>query len=422
MATADTDPFPGVAYMAEIPGTRVSGDIALNCPAGSGRGIEVGSGTFTYCVKTWRSEATLAAWATYRANLDAAQATALTQSQDWNAAHPGQQKCFQWGPFTDPDGGTSSGGVCANPVPVNSPSDTATVTLTETSTPVVETVTPIAPTPAPAPVQITNGFGGYAVVHPDGHVCGVIVANSSDPFNNGGIMPQEYMGCPSGSRFVFQTTPSESGNVAGWHGSNVTWDGSKFTIANGSSWIHITNGVATDQNGRVWDTGTGRVISAGNTPPPAPFVDSSTVRTDTSTVTINSTPSSPSNTDTATVNAPVPTLFNAVAPISSVDTTTVVAPVPADDLDSLPEVDAEEEVTNVVLGTIVSNKTRIEVSTLWANTKLNIVATKKGSKKKYTYRFTTNNLGDYTFKSSVNLKGYLLVLYKGTEELDRDFV
>lgn len=433
-AYADTDPFPGVAYQAEIPGTRVSGDIALDCPAGSGRGIEVGNGTFTYCVKTWQSAETLAAWATYRSAVDAGQAAALLQSQQWNQANPGQQRCFEWGPFTDPNGGTSSGGVCANVVPVPSGQESATVTTSETSTPVVETTTTVSPTPSPTPTAtptpapVTGGFGGYAVVHPDGHVCGVIVANSSDPFNNGGIMPQEYMGCPSGSRFVFQTTPSESGNVAGWHGANVTWDGSKFTIANGSSWIHISGGIATDNNGRVWDTGTGRVISAGNTPVQPPRSDTSTVLTDTSTVlsetsTVSSGNASPVvTTSSESTTSAVPTLYTGIAPISAMDTSTVQAPAPADELDSLPEVVAEEEVTNLVLGTIVGSKTRIEVSSLWANTRLNVVATKKGSKKKYTYRFTTDSNGDYLFKSSVNLKGFTLVLYKGTEELDRDFV
>ena len=52
-----------------------------------------------------------------------------------------------------------------------------------------------------------NGLGGYAVIHPDGYVCGVIVATSSDPYGNGGVMATEYMGCPSGSRLVFQTKP-----------------------------------------------------------------------------------------------------------------------------------------------------------------------------------------------------------------------
>ena len=61
----------------------------------------------------------------------------------------------------------------------------------------------------------TTGLGGYAVIHPDGHVCGVMVANGSDPFGNGGVMTTEYMGCPVGALIIFQTKPSPSGNVAG---------------------------------------------------------------------------------------------------------------------------------------------------------------------------------------------------------------
>jgi hypothetical protein len=53
---------------------------------------------------------------------------------------------------------------------------------------------------------------------------------------------------------------------------------------------------------------------------------------------------------------------------------------------------------------------------------MTVVATKKGSKKKYTYRITTNSEGALIFKSSVNLKGFTLVIYKDGEELDRDSV
>ena len=138
-AYADSDPFPGVAHMAEIPGTRVSSPAGMSdsdwnnssavrgfsCPAGAGGAAAVDLNFTTtnsddvrsmYCVKTWRPQEAIDAMAAYRAQVDAAQASALAQSQAWNAANPGKQKCFPWGPFTDPNGGTSSGGVCANPV------------------------------------------------------------------------------------------------------------------------------------------------------------------------------------------------------------------------------------------------------------------------------------------------------------------
>lgn len=57
-----------------------------------------------------------AAWDKYYADVDAAQKAAEDESKAWNAANPGKQKCVQWGPIVNPEGGESSGGVCANPV------------------------------------------------------------------------------------------------------------------------------------------------------------------------------------------------------------------------------------------------------------------------------------------------------------------
>lgn len=162
-ASADSDPFPGVASGAEIPGTRVSSPPGMSesdfyassayqahtCPAGAGKGGGVDLAftsdrskhvRFVYCVKTWRSTETIDAEAKYRSDLAAAQASALAQSQAWNSANPGQQKCFQWGPITSPSGGSSSGGVCANIVGTapstptsTSPSETVTASTTSTT-------------------------------------------------------------------------------------------------------------------------------------------------------------------------------------------------------------------------------------------------------------------------------------------------
>lgn len=449
MAQADTDPFPGVAYQAEIPGTRITSSPGVtqsaweasstyqswrttHCPAGSGMGIgtdmnfttsQSDDTWYAYCLKTWQSQATLDAWATYRSTLEADQAAALLSSQQWNAANPGKQKCFQWGPITDPNGGTSSGGVCANPVPVPSglSQDSSTVSSssnqessTVSSSPSQETTTSTTPAPTPtqsstpAPVN-TNGFGGYAVVHPDGHVCGVIVSGSSDPFNNGGVMPQEYMGCPAGARIVFQSAPSESGNVAGWHGENVRLNGDTYSLPGGST---ITGGIVTDTNGRTWNSGTGQTITPGVVDTRTVLSDNSTVLSDTRTVLSESTTAT---IETATALA-VPIAL--VLPMTTNGDTTT----PIDDLDSLPEVDAEEEISHSIDARVISNKTRIDVSTAWESTRLSIVATKKGSKKKYTYRFSTDSSGNYLFKSSINLKGFTLVLYKGSEELVREIV
>ena len=150
-AVAEDDPFPGVEYRAEIPGTRIesrpgasndewnNSDAMKNhtCPAGSGRAVGVdlrGTATrtdnirFAYCIKTWQPQSTIDAWEEYRRDLQAAQDAAEAESRRWNEANPGKQKCVQWGPITDPNGGQSSGGVCANPVPAGTaPSGSETV-------------------------------------------------------------------------------------------------------------------------------------------------------------------------------------------------------------------------------------------------------------------------------------------------------
>lgn len=156
-AYAETDPFPGVEHMAEIPNTRISSALgqtesdwhqtdafkSFSCPAGAGNGISVNVGNGVrsiYCVKTWRSQSNIDALQKYNDDKAAAQASALAQSLAWNTANPGQQRCFQWGPITSPEGGTASGGVCANPVSGPAPiSETVTRTVQREDTGVFET-------------------------------------------------------------------------------------------------------------------------------------------------------------------------------------------------------------------------------------------------------------------------------------------
>ena len=135
-AHAETDPFPGVEHMGEIPNTRISSPagsqqaqweatstfqdyLAQDCPEGSGRAIAVDVAVMVwsnYCVKTWRSQAVIRAWEKYFSDEAEGRALAYEQSLAWNKANPGKQKCFSYGPLTSPDGGTTSGGVCANAV------------------------------------------------------------------------------------------------------------------------------------------------------------------------------------------------------------------------------------------------------------------------------------------------------------------
>lgn len=434
VAYAESDPFPGIALGGEIgahqilnaQGNPADGSAPLTCSAGSGSAIVANATThetYAVCVKTWRPSAEVDADRAFQSAQESARAAAEAESISWNAAHPGQQKCVQWGPIVHANGvSTASGGVCANVVPLPAGSDSATTTTstapTETSTPVIATSAPLTESATPvasstpivssstAQSSVHSGLGGYAVVHPDGHVCGVIVGTSSDPFGNGGTMPVEYMGCPVGARIVFQSTPSADGNVAGWHGENVQLQGDTFVINNGPSSISVNAGVATDSSsGRSWDTGTGNVINPGLVDTRTALSDTRTVLADTATVI--------SKLETTTVVAAQAPL---IAPNPVSDSATAIT---SPDLDALPEVAAEEEAMNSVDAAVVNNKTRIEVATEWENTKLSVTASKKGSKKKYTYRFTTDETGNYLFKSSVNLKGFTLVLCKGTEELDR---
>ncbi len=303
--------------------------------------------------------------------------------------------------------------------PVQTPApgvDTRTVTSeTSTSSSVPETSTPIStPSPTPTPTATTTpiasseprGLGGYAVIHPDGHVCGVIVGNSYFG-NNDRTMSSEYMGCPVGSPIIFQTKPSPTGNVAGWHGSNVTYSGGIFTIKNnGLVAMTISDGIATDSTGRMWDTGSGATLRAATViTPPAPTQSESSTATSAPSSTILDTRTAITSTESATVFVPV------------------AIPAADEDLSTLDEIFPEEEIIDSIEAVVQSNgTTRIQVSTGYNLTAMTVVATKKGSKKKYTYKITTNADGERKFKSGLNLRGYTVVLLKGSTELDRMYI
>ena len=296
--------------------------------------------------------------------------------------------------------------------------DTRTVT-SETSTSVVtpETSTPIStpsptptptptPTATPAPLSEPRGLGGYAVIHPDGHVCGVIVGNAYFG-NNDRTMTSEYMGCPVGSPIIFQTKPSPTGNVAGWHGSNVTYSSGIFTITNnGQVAMTISDGIATDSTGRMWDTGSGATLRAATViTPPTPTQGESSTATSAPSSTIIDTRTATTRIETATVTIPVS------------------IPAADEDLSTLDEIFPEEEIIDSIDAVVQSNgTTRIQVSTGYNLAALTVVATKKGSKKKYTYKITTNTDGERKFKSGINLRGYTVVLLKGSTELDRMYI
>ena len=81
------------------------------------------------------------------------------------------------------------------------------------------------------PPEASQGVGGWAIVHPGtGVVHVVIVATIETYYANNGRMQIEYMGCPAGCLLRFQTIATSDGNVAGWHGPDVTYDNSDQTF------------------------------------------------------------------------------------------------------------------------------------------------------------------------------------------------
>jgi hypothetical protein len=89
------------------------------------------------------------------------------------------------------------------------------------------------------PAEASNGVGGWAVVDPNtGKVAGVIVGTMATYNSNGGRMPGTYMGC-TGCVLRYQTNATADGNVAGWHGPDVSYNSNDQTFSikssNGSS-------------------------------------------------------------------------------------------------------------------------------------------------------------------------------------------
>jgi hypothetical protein len=213
------------------------------------------------------------------------------------------------------------------------------------------------------------------------------------------------------------------------------------TPFDGAYWgRYFTNGVYEVNGGGILQPGSKTIIWPVQTPP-TPTVETRTVTSETSTSVSTPAPVSDSVTTTsAPVVSPAPSSAAAPAPAatpapisapaptsetpSAVAPVVPIAPTSTSETDSgLDEVEAEEEIIDSIVAVVQSNgTTRIEVSTGYTLTAMTVVATKKGSKKKYTYRITTNADGDRKFKSGLNLRGYTVILYKGSVELDRMYI
>ncbi len=151
IASADSNPFPGVPYGSEIPGyskiiicsdtPQIPDDCVrqgggqVTCPNGSANDItptlrEDGSWASlkSWCRNSWTPPTTVADDEDFRNRQQLAIAAATLESQAYNAAHPGEQKCVTWGPIVHANGiSTASGGVCANPVGTRSDGSTIQV-------------------------------------------------------------------------------------------------------------------------------------------------------------------------------------------------------------------------------------------------------------------------------------------------------
>ena len=257
-----------------------------------------------------------------------------------------------------------------------------------------------------------SGLGGYAVVHPDGHVCGVIVGNSYFAGNDK-TMTTSYMGCPVGSRVIFQTKPSSSGNVSGWHGPDVFYFNGIFVLGSGTT---ISNGIATDTNGRVWDTGSGATIKAGTAPTVTQTdTKTATTQTDTKTATTQTdtkTATTQTDTKTATTQTDTKTATTSV-PVSADTTTATVV-----QLTSLTS-EEKEDLLKVALKSNRSSTISIAVDIPKVN--LVVTATKKGSTP-ITFKVKTDSEGDAQIKTKRNLAGFTVTLSIGKVKLDSDLV
>lgn len=192
----DTNPFPGVPFGGEVPGYTVEvpcqqgGDCGIgivpvvDCPqwsAADGRNGYANDGPADdphkkvgvarrFCRNSWTPPASAADDEDFRNRTRLAEAQATAESQAWNAAHPGEQKCFTWGPVVHANGiSTASGGACANPVGTKADGTTAQVSPTpisgasgesgssadsgSTDSPATDSGTVAPSTPAPSPVN-----------------------------------------------------------------------------------------------------------------------------------------------------------------------------------------------------------------------------------------------------------------------------
>jgi hypothetical protein len=346
--------------------------------------------------------------------------------------------------------------------PINTPTPTPTPTPSTTPTPAPESSTAPTPAPsatpsatpapisAPAPSVSTNSripftqpcTGGSdrtpglpQCLMPEGLGGSAwnLVDNNSGVVVNGAVCSEAVCGRNGEWR---QWPADRSLNGLLW--PNGYPEGATYiqTPFDSAYWgRYFTNGVYEVNGGGIVQPGSSTIVWPVRVE--IPRTDTPTVTTESTTSTstpiqapVSSgtpTPSPTSGPVTVTPSTPAPSSETQTT-VTRVDTTTSqpVAPTSSsssDDDGTLDEVEAEEEIIDSIEAVVQSNgTTRIQVSTGYLSTALTVVATKKGSKKKYTYKITTNAEGDRKFKSGLNLRGYTVILYKGSTELDRMYI
>lgn len=493
IASADTDPFPGVANGAEVgsrqpinpsTGNPVDGTDAISCPAGTGRSQVANATTreqYLVCTKNWQPQATVDADAKYRSDLAAAQAVALEQSQAWNAANPGQQKCFQWGPLTSPSGGTSSGGVCANPVGSLPPSSgAATSSIAETTTATASsgsstetrtaTTTPVTIAPDPLPdvvngaeipgTRVSSAPGDseatfYASSAYQSHTCptgsgrgiGVDLAFTTDRSKH-----VRYVYCVKtwNSTILQETVPINSDTKTATVSTTNTdtktittiqvldplpgalkgeeLPGSRITSSPGLTQAQWE--ATTLYKSFVCPTGSGRAVGVDMSFTTTQSDDkwfAYCVKTWTQPIDQNT-----SVTDTKTVTTTMPSSTSDTRTTTSGTTeatpTTVqqlngilLIPMASTVLLTLQTLTPVAQETQLVVQKESKNQSVISVNTEFINSLLQLTASKKGAKT-INLAVQTNNKGDAKLNVKINLSGYTVLLKAGGETLDSDKV
>jgi hypothetical protein len=242
------NPFPGTAYNAPVPGYSKTitcaetpqipdecvrqGGGQVVCPEWTANDITWTyradgsvSSLISWCRNSWLPPTTQADDEDFRNRQQLAIAAATLESQNWNAANPGLQKCVTWGPIVHANGiSTSSGGVCANVVGTLPDGSTKQVPPSPIGgstapTPVSDSSTTTAPTPAPV-----VDYSAYGIGKPFTKVIAKVSSTS---------------GCPSGFQAASNELPGmsltecwPSNAWSAWSVGGQTWQ--DFKSSNGS--------------------------------------------------------------------------------------------------------------------------------------------------------------------------------------------